>query len=264
MQATLDKRSLLENDLRRALDHQELQLFYQPQVNYEGRVIGAEILLRWKHPQRDFISPQDFIPMAEETGLILPIGKWVLRSACEQIERWSHHEMTNKLRISVNVSSLQFRQEYFVEEVCEILKETGIDPRLLKLELTESMVLHDVENIIDKMRALKKLHVTFSMDDFGTGYSSLTYLTRLPLDELKIDKSFVSNLPSNHNDSVIAQTIITMGQSLGLTVVAEGVETEEQRTFLYEQGCHVYQGYLFSQPVPIEEFMTFLQKIQLP
>lgn len=262
MQAKLDKHSVLENDLRRALDHQELRLVYQPQVNHAGQIIGAEILLRWKHPERGFISPLDFIPMAEETGLILPIGDWVLRSACEQIKRWSQHTTTSKLRISVNVSSLQFRQERFVEEVSELLKVTGIDPAHLKLELTESMVLHDVEKTIEKMQALKKMDVTFSMDDFGTGYSSLAYLTRLPLDELKIDKSFVSNLPDNHNDGVIAQTIITMGQSLGLGVVAEGVETEQQRAFLQEHGCHVYQGYLFSRPVSIDDFMVLLEKTQ--
>lgn len=263
MQATLDKRSVLENDLRRALEHQELRLLYQPQVNQTGQIIGAEVLLRWKHPERHFISPMEFIPLAEKTGLILPIGQWVLNSACEQIRQWSADDMTRHLRISVNVSSLQFRQEHFVDEVCQILAETGIDPTRLKLELTETLILHDVENTIDKMQALKKIGVTFSMDDFGTGYSSLAYLTRLPLDELKIDKSFVANLPGNHNDSVIAQTIITMGQSLGLAVVAEGVETQEQRVFLFDHGCHVYQGYLFSRPVPMEDFMTLVQKIQL-
>jgi len=263
MQATLDKRSVLENDLRGALEHQELQLFYQPQVDQTGQIVGAEVLLRWKHPERNFISPMEFIPLAEETGLILPMGHWVLKSACEQIKRWSTHNATRHLRISVNVSSLQFRQEQFVDEVCGVLEETGIDPANLKLELTESLILLDVENTIHKMQALKRIGVTFSMDDFGTGYSSLAYLTRLPLDELKIDKSFVSNLPTNHNDSVIAQTIITMGQSLGLAVVAEGVETQEQRAFLFDHGCHVYQGYLFSRPVPMEDFMTLLQKTQL-
>lgn len=264
MQATIDKRSDLENNLRQALNRNELRLFYQPQINHAGRYIGAEVLLRWKHPERGYISPMDFIPLAEETGLILPIGHWVLKSACEQIKLWSDNEITCNLRISVNVSSLQFRHEYFVDEVCQVLDETGIEPTRLKLELTETLILHDVENTIKKMQGLKKIGVTFSMDDFGTGYSSLAYLTRLPLDELKIDKSFVANLPGSHNDCVIAQTIITMGQSLGLVVVAEGVETEEQRTFLFEQGCDVYQGYLLSRPIPIEEFMNLLQIIKPP
>ena len=260
MQAALDKRSVLENDLRQAVSREELQLFYQPQVNHSNQIIGAEVLLRWKHPERGFISPADFIPLAEETGLILPIGRWVLKKACAQIKVWSEDALTRELRVSVNVSSLQFRQPDFVDQVREILAETEIESRRLKLELTESLVLDNVENTIEKMQALKNVGVTFSMDDFGTGYSSLAYLTRLPLDELKIDKSFVSNLPGNRNDSVIAQTIVTMGQSLGLAVVAEGVETEAQRACLDQHGCHVYQGYLFSRPVPIEEFMVLMQR----
>jgi len=260
MQAALDKRSVLENDLRQALNREELQLFYQPQVNHSDQIIGAEVLLRWKHPERGFISPADFIPLAEETGLILPIGDWVLKNACKQIKAWSNDALTRDLRVSVNVSSLQFRQPDFVDQVREIIAETGIESRRLKLELTESLVLDNVENTIEKMQALKSIGVTFSMDDFGTGYSSLAYLTRLPLDELKIDQSFVANLPGNRNDSVIAQTIVTMGQSLGLAVVAEGVETEAQRACLDQQGCHVYQGYLFSRPVPIEEFMVLMQR----
>jgi EAL domain-containing protein (putative c-di-GMP-specific phosphodiesterase class I) len=256
MQAVLDKRSLLENDLRQALERNELQLYYQQQVDATGMVIGAEILLRWKHPQRHFISPADFIPLAEETGLILPIGQWVLEGACQQLKAWSGDPLAANLRLSVNVSSVQFRQDNFVESVREILQCTGIDSTRLKLELTESLILDDLEEVIDKMQALKALGVAFSLDDFGTGYSSLSYLTRLPLDELKIDQSFVSSLPGNRNDEIIVQTIITMGQSLGLRVIAEGVETAAQRDFLELHGCHAYQGYFFGRPVPLAEFMS--------
>jgi len=260
MQAALDRRSALENDLRLALPRNELQLYYQAQMNSVGQIIGAEILLRWQHPERKLISPFEFIPLAEETGLILPIGHWVLESACKQIKTWSEDDATKGLRVSVNVSSRQFRQHDFVSQVLAALQTSGADPTRLKLELTESLVLDDIETTIKKMHSIKKLGVNFSMDDFGTGYSSLSYLTRLPLDELKIDKSFVLNLPGDHNDEVIAQTIITMGQSLGLNVIAEGVETEAQRIFLEQHGCHTYQGYLFSRPVPLDQFNTLVQR----
>ncbi|MEI7612168.1 MAG: ABC transporter substrate binding protein [Betaproteobacteria bacterium] len=260
MQRALDKRSILENDLRQALNRQELMLYYQAQVDRTGQIVGAEILLRWKHPDRGFISPVEFIPLAEDTGLILPIGQWVLEGAFKQMKAWSDHGVAQKLRISVNVSPRQFRQDDFVHSIRQLIENTGVVSIHLELELTESLVLDDVENTIEKMLLLKELGVSFSMDDFGTGYSSLSYLTRLPLDELKIDKSFVANLPGNHNDEVIAQTIITMGKSLGLRVVAEGVETEAQRSFLNEHGCHTYQGYYYSRPVPIDEFMALLQQ----
>ncbi|MDR3409458.1 MAG: EAL domain-containing protein [Formivibrio sp.] len=258
MQSTLDQRSALESDLRQALTRDELQLYYQAQVDGCGHTLGAEVLLRWQHPEHHFVSPADFIPLAEETGLILPIGQWVLERACTQIKSWSDDPIACGLHVSVNVSPLQFRQDYFVAQVQTVLKESGIDPARLKLELTETLVLNDIENTIEKMHALKRLGLNFSMDDFGTGYSSLSYLTRLPLDELKIDKSFVFNLPGNPNDEVIAQTIITMGQRLGLNVIAEGVETEPQRLFLAQHGCHVYQGYLFSRPLPLEAFNALL------
>ncbi|KAF7599793.1 MAG: diguanylate cyclase [Candidatus Dactylopiibacterium carminicum] len=259
MQAALDKRSALESDLRHALVRNELQLYYQAQVDGAGRIVGAEVLLRWLHPERRPVPPSEFIPLAEETGLILHIGQWVLESACRQIKTWSEDEATRGLHISVNVSPLQFRQHDFVDQVLAALQLSGADPGRLKLELTETLVLDDIENSISKMHGIKKTGINFSMDDFGSGYSSLSYLTRLPLDELKIDKSFVLNLPGDYNDEVIAQTIITMGQSLGLNVIAEGVETEAQRAFLARHGCHAYQGYLFSRPVPLAEFTVLLQ-----
>ncbi len=260
MQEALDKRSLMENDLRQALNRQELILYFQAQVNTTGRVVGTEILLRWKHPERGFISPAEFIPLAEETGLILPIGHWVLESAFKQIQSWSGRNFPHDFRLSVNVSPRQFRQDSFVESVRKLIRETGSVSIHLELGLTETLVLDDVEHTIEKMQQLKQLGVTFSMDDFGTGYSSLSYLTRLPLDELKIDKSFIANLPGNQNDEVIAQTIISMGKSLGLRVVAECVETEAQRAFLNEHGCDTFQGYYYSRPVPLEEFESLLQK----
>jgi EAL domain-containing protein (putative c-di-GMP-specific phosphodiesterase class I) len=260
MQEALDKRSLLEGDLRQALGRNEMQLHFQPQIDRDGWVVGAEVLLRWEHPERNFISPADFIPLAEETGLILPIGQWVLERACKQISEWSDNPLTSNLLLAVNVSPFQFRQDGFVDLVRKAITEQGANPERLKLELTETLVLDDIEATIEKMLILKEAGVRFSMDDFGTGYSSLAYLTRLPLDELKIDKSFVSSLPGNRNDEIITQSIITMGQSLGLGVVAEGVETEAQRRFLEGNGCYAYQGYFYSRPVPLGEFMAYLGK----
>ena len=249
----------LEGDLHLALQRHEFVLHYQPQVTGERRVVGAEALLRWRHPQRGLISPLRFIPMAEDTGLILPIGQWVLETACAQLKLWSDDAMTRELQVAVNVSARQFRQADFIEQVRKVVVSSGIDPTRLKLELTESLVLDNVEDTIEKMNAIKLLGVLFSMDDFGTGYSSLSYLTRLPLDQLKIDRAFVSQLPDNKSDAVIAQTIVTMGRSLGLNVIAEGVETEAQHEFLESHGCHAYQGFLFSRPVPVDEFEQFLQ-----
>ena len=257
-EAAKDRREL-EGDLHLALKRHEFVLHYQPQVSGGHRVVGAEVLLRWRHPQRGLISPLRFIPMAEDTGLILPIGQWVLETACAQLKLWSGDTLTRELQVAVNVSARQFRQADFVEQVRKVVVSSGIDPTRLKLELTESLVLDNVEDTIEKMNAIKLLGVLFSMDDFGTGYSSLSYLTRLPLDQLKIDRAFVSQLPDNRSDAIIAQTIVTMGRSLGLNVIAEGVETEAQHTFLESHGCHAYQGFLFSRPVPIDEFEQFLQ-----
>jgi diguanylate cyclase (GGDEF)-like protein/PAS domain S-box-containing protein len=257
MQTALDARSSLEADLRQALNLDQLHLYFQPQIGADGRMIGAEALLRWIHPVRGLVSPAEFIPLAEDTGLILPIGLWVLQAASAQLRAWATLPGLRDLRVAVNVSALQFRLPDFVDQVRDTLERTGADPQLLTLEITESVVLGNVEDTFAKMRALRSAGVTFSLDDFGTGYSSLAYLSRLPLNELKIDKSFVANLPSNRNDAVIAQTIITMATSLGLAVIAEGVETSEQRSFLQGNGCHLHQGYLFSRPLPLAEFEKF-------
>ena len=254
MQAVLEARVKLEADLRYALSHQQFNLFYQIQVDAANHCIGAEALLRWMHPLQGIILPTEFIPVAEDTGLIVPIGHWVLENVCTQIKAWENHPLAGELRIAVNVSALQFHQPDFVEQVREILKKTGADPTRLKLELTESVVLDNIGDTITKMHELKKTGVRFSMDDFGTGYSSLAYLTQLPLDQLKIDQSFIKNIGIKPTDAVIVQTIIGMANSLGIDVIAEGVETEDQRAFLAHAGCTAYQGYLFSTPVSLEEF----------
>lgn len=260
MQAALNERSLLEADLRQALKHQQLRLYYQAQMDSAGGIIGAEVLLRWAHPEHGLIAPGDFIPLAEETGLILPIGLWVLETACAQLKTWASVLHTRELRVAVNVSARQFHRPDFVAQVQQVLAQTGADPTRLKIELTESLVLDNIPDTLEKMHALKSLGIGFSLDDFGTGFSSLAYLTRLPLDQLKIDRSFVFNLPDKHSDAVIAKTIITMGNNLGLQVIAEGVETQAQRAFLDEHGCHAFQGYLFSEPLPLEEFERFANR----
>jgi diguanylate cyclase (GGDEF)-like protein/PAS domain S-box-containing protein len=264
MQVALDARSGLEADLRQAVSLDQLRLYFQPQVDEDGRMIGAEALLRWVHPVRGLVSPADFIPLAEDTGLILPIGLWVLQTACARLCAWKTRPELRGLRVAVNVSALQFRLPEFVEQVKETVRQTGADPRLLTLEITESVVLGNVEDTFTKMQELRSAGITFSLDDFGTGHSSLSYLSRLPLHELKIDKSFVANLPSNRNDAVITQTIITMAMSLGLRVIAEGVETREQRSFLQDNGCRLHQGYLFSRPLPLADFEKFAAAVPAP
>ena len=259
MQASLEARAALEADLRHALSQQQFKLFFQIQVNAANHPIGAEALLRWLHPERGLVSPLQFIPLAEDTGLILPIGQWVLETACAQIKAWEASPLTCELQLAVNVSARQFHQSDFVEQVREVLEKTGADPTRLKLELTESVVLDNINDAVVKMHDLKDVGVHFSMDDFGTGYSSLSYLTQLPFDQLKIDLSFVRNIGIKPTDAVIVQTIISMGNSLGMKVIAEGVENEEQREFLERHGCHAYQGYLFSKPVPIEEFDALIR-----
>ncbi len=258
MQIALDRRSALESDLRLAMQLGQLRLYYQPQLNHDGKITGAEALLRWVHHDHGLILPGDFIGLAEETGLILPIGLWVLQSACAQLFAWSKHAVTRDLRLAVNVSALQFHLPEFVALVANALAQTGADPTRLTIEITESVVLKDVDDTLAKMHELKALGIRFSLDDFGTGNSSLSYLSKLPLNELKIDKCFVVSLPDNRNDSIIAQTIITMATSLGLDVIAEGVETEAQRAFLQVHGCSSYQGYLYSRPLPLVEFGRFV------
>jgi diguanylate cyclase (GGDEF)-like protein/PAS domain S-box-containing protein len=263
MQAAISSRALLEKDFREGLLQQQFLLLYQPQVDSSGFITGAEALVRWLHPQRGMVSPATFIPLTEETGLILPLGLWVLETACQQLTHWSRQPETAHLTIAVNVSAVQFRHSSFVDQVQTVLERSGVDPTKLKLELTESMLVNDVEEIIEKMTSLKKLGICFSLDDFGTGYSSLTYLKRLPLDQLKIDQSFVRDLLTDPNDVAIARTVVALAQSMGLSVIAEGVETEEQRQCLQQQGCLAYQGYLFGRPMHLNELEQRLTSLQL-
>jgi diguanylate cyclase (GGDEF)-like protein/PAS domain S-box-containing protein len=258
MQAVLVVRMMLESNLRVALQLKQFELYYQVQVDANDRVIGVEALLRWKHPDRGFIPPIEFIPLAEQTGLIVPIGLWVLESACAQLKRWEKSPHTADLSIAVNVSAKQFQQTDFVTRVTEIIQNSQIDPTRLKIELTESTILDNVDLTTEKMQRLKKLGIAFSMDDFGTGYSSLAYLQKLPLNQLKIDQSFVRDLKDDENDATIVRAIISLGINLGLNVIAEGVETLEQRQFLVEHNCLAFQGYLFSKPLPIHELDEFL------
>ena len=253
LQAAVAERVALEADLRYGLEHGQLVLFYQPIVDEKGSVTGVEALSRWAHPQRGMVAPANFIPMAEQTGLILPLGRWVLQTACNQLVDWSGDPTTQEVSIAVNVSAREFRQPEFATQVIETLRKTGANPKRLQLELTESLLLSDVQDAVRKMEQLKALGVRFSLDDFGTGYSSLSYLKRLPLDQLKIDQSFVRDLLTDPNDAAIARTVVALAQSLGLSVVAEGVETEGQRDFLLANGCKAFQGYLFGQPVPVHE-----------
>ncbi len=258
MQEALVARAAMEDELRRVVQHGQLVLYYQAQIDENNRVLGAEALLRWQHPERGLVPPAEFIPLAEETGLIVPIGHWVLETACTQLREWQNSPETCDLMLAVNVSARQFRQPDFVEQVHAVLAGTAANPARLKLELTESVVLDDVADTIEKMKALKLLGVGFSMDDFGTGYSSLSYLRRLPLDQLKIDRSFIRDVETNPGDAVIVQTIIGMANSLGLKVIAEGVENEAQRQFLNLHGCPTFQGFLFSKPVPLSVFEGLL------
>jgi diguanylate cyclase (GGDEF)-like protein/PAS domain S-box-containing protein len=256
MQTVVSARVALESDLRQSLQQHEFFLHYQRQADDRGHTLGAEALVRWRHPRRGVVSPALFIPLAEETGLIMPLGQWVLETACRQLAVWAAKPETAHLTVAVNVSPRQFGHPDFVQQVLEVLERTGARPHRLKLELTESLLVANVEATITKMTTLKEHGVGFSLDDFGTGYSSLSYLKRLPLDQLKIDQSFVRDVLIDANDAAIARTIVALGQTLGLEVMAEGVETVDQRDFLARNGCHAYQGYLFSQPMPAEEFFA--------
>jgi diguanylate cyclase (GGDEF)-like protein/PAS domain S-box-containing protein len=261
MQDTINTRVALEGELNQALANHQFHLYFQIQVNSLNKPIGAETLIRWLHPIRGLVSPAQFIPLAEETGLILSIGEWVLETACAQLKAWQNCELTCNLALAVNVSAQQFRLPNFVVQVSSMVQHYAINPKLLKLELTESMLLEDIEDIISTMSALKEIGVRFSLDDFGTGYSSLQYLKRLPLNQLKIDQSFVRDLVIDKSDKAIVRTIIAMAHSLDLNVIAEGVETEEQRLSLIEMNCSLFQGYLFGKPVPIVEFESLLSNI---
>jgi len=260
MQDILNARASLESELRKALENQQFHLYYQIQVDSSHRPLGAEALIRWLHPERGLVSPAQFIPLAEETGLILPIGQWVLETACTQLKAWEQEVLTRDLVLAVNVSAKQFHQADFVAQVQAVVQRLGINPMRLKLELTEGMLLENIEETIATMNALNKVGVQFSLDDFGTGYSSLQYLKRLPLDQLKIDQSFVRDIGTDSNDRAIVSAIIAMTQSMKLSVIAEGVETKEQRQFLLDEGCTHYQGYLFGKPVPIEQFEAQLKQ----
>jgi diguanylate cyclase (GGDEF)-like protein/PAS domain S-box-containing protein len=256
MQNVVMKRAALEKDLHEGIQENQFSLYYQAQI-VSGQLTGSEVLLRWKHPLRGMVSPADFIPLAEEIGVILPLGLWVLETACTQLALWASNPKMAHLTIAVNVSPLQFRQNDFVDQVITVINRTGANPHRLKLELTEGLLVDNVQNIIEKMVALKTQGVGFSLDDFGTGYSSLAYLKQLPLDQLKIDQSFVRDVLTDPNDAAIAKTIVALAQSLGLGVIAEGVETAAQRDFLASSGCDAYQGYFFSRPLPLEGFEEF-------
>lgn len=258
MQTALTARANLEAELRQGIQNCQFVLYYQAQADAANRIISAEALLRWEHPLHGLMSPAQFISLAEETGLILPLGLWVLETACAQLKAWMDNPLTCTLQVAINVSARQFRQADFVDQVSRILQNSGAPPNHLKIELTESLVLEDIEDSISKMEALKQMGLSFSMDDFGTGYSSLAYLTKLPLDQLKIDQSFIRHLPDNANDAVVVQTIISLARSLGLNVIAEGVETETQLKFLVDNGCPCYQGYLLSEPVALAQFERML------
>jgi diguanylate cyclase (GGDEF)-like protein/PAS domain S-box-containing protein len=258
MQSTVTARAALEMRLRDALEQGQFQLYYQPQVSHRQCMLGVEALVRWVDPVLGIVSPASFIPLAEETGLILPLGSWVLETACSQLKLWADRPGFAHLTLAVNVSARQFHQSDFVEQVLAALARTGARPERLKLELTESMLVTSVEEVIAKMNALKAVGIGFSLDDFGTGYSSLSYLKRLPLSQLKIDQGFVREIVLNSNDAAIAKMVIALADSLNLSVIAEGVETDAQRQFLEQLGCHAYQGYFFSRPLAIDALETYV------
>jgi diguanylate cyclase (GGDEF)-like protein len=263
LQVAVNTRAAMEEDLRHAIKHGEFLLYYQPQIE-AGLVVGAEALLRWKHPRLGIIGPADFILMAEETQLIVPIGEWVLDTAFRQATLWAGRVETAEIEVAVNISALQFRKKDFVGTVLSALERNGTNPDRIKLELTETMLVDNMEELIEKMTELKAHRLRFSVDDFGTGYSSLSYLKRLPLDQLKIDRSFVRDILVDAGSGAIAKTIISLGEAMSLSVIAEGVETLEQRDFLASLGCNAYQGYLYSRPVPVSEFERVVERFNSP
>lgn len=248
MQVAVNRRLEIEQDLHEAIQHNQFKLHYQKQVDQHGRVVGTEVLLRWQHPTKGLVSPAEFIPSAEETGLIIPIGNWVLLEACRTLAQWASDPQRADVMVAVNISVVQFGKQDLVKAVLNALEETGADPHKLKLEITESLLASNVPDVLAKMCELQRHGVSFSIDDFGTGYSSLAYLKQLPIDQLKIDQSFVRDILTSSNDRAIAQAVITLAESMGLSVIAEGVETEEQRALLLDLGCQTYQGYLFGKP----------------
>ena len=262
MQTAVNQRVALEADLCEAIDHHQLELYYQAQMSADDRLSGAEVLLRWHHPRRGLVLPGEFIALAEQTGLILALGRWVLRTTCEQLARWSGQPDMARFTLAVNVSARQFHQRDFVAQVLAALDDSGADPQRLKIELTESLLVDNIEDVITKMTALKSHGVGFSLDDFGTGYSSLSYLKRLPLDQLKIDQGFVRDVLIDPNDAAIAKMIVALADSLGLEAIAEGVETAAQRDFLAMHGCHSYQGYFFSRPLPLADFEAYARQLR--
>lgn len=264
LQADVETRAALETALRDAISEGQLALHFQVQVDHGGQALGAEVLLRWEHPVYGDVPPAQFIPIAEASGLILPIGEWVLQQACAQLGAWAEQSQTRHLELAVNVSARQFRHPDFVSQVCEALKQSGAPPTRLVLELTESLVLHDVADTVAKMQALRRHGVRFALDDFGTGYSSLAHLRRLPLHQLKIDRSFVQDIVIEPGDAAIVQTIIGMARNLGLSVIAEGVETQAQRLALQRLDCTVFQGFLFGRPQPLSAFETWLAQPPTP
>jgi diguanylate cyclase (GGDEF)-like protein len=258
MQIAVDEKASLESDLREAIEKKTFVLHYQPQVDRKGRITGAEGLLRWKHSIRGDVSPSAFIPLAEETGMIIPLGQWTIETACYQLTEWAKESNTSRLTLSINVSARQFRHPQFVDDVIQIVNRSGIDATKLKLELTESLLVEDVEEAIGKMVVLKAIGIGFSLDDFGTGYSSLSYLRHMPLEQLKIDKSFIDEVPANEYDVSIVEAIIALGRRLGMKVIAEGVETVQQVKFLTGAGCNGYQGYLFCKPLNAQAFKAYV------
>jgi diguanylate cyclase (GGDEF)-like protein/PAS domain S-box-containing protein len=258
MQANIMALAVMKKDLHQALAENQFRLYYQPQVCNRNQIVGAEALIRWQHPERGLIFPDDFIPLAEESDLILSIGHWVLETACVQLKIWAQSEHTQHLQLSINVSPRQFRHSDFISQVLYMINHYGINPDRLKLELTETQMTHDIDDTIAKMNQLREIGIRFSMDDFGTGYSSLFNLKKLPIDQLKIDKSFVRDVLTDPDDAVIVKTIIAMTKNLGIKIIAEGVETEEQRIFLKTHDCPNFQGYLFSKPISIEQFESIV------
>lgn len=258
MQSDFSTRSDLSRQLATALADHQFELYFQPQVDHHGTVLGAEALLRWRHPRRGYVSPGEFIAAAEQIGMMRPIGKWVLEDACRQLALWQGNPTTDGLKLAVNVSPQQFRDGSFVDQVIDVVGRHRVDPKLLELELTEGIVVGDVDDIIDKMNRLAKFGVSLSLDDFGTGYSSLRYLKRMPFRQVKVDQSFIRDMLNDERDATIVKGIVQLGRELHLSIIAEGVETQEQRDFLLSLGCTEFQGYLFGQPMPADRFLEAL------